>query len=167
MNIFFSYAKLDNQRPYKLSRFREAFSSSLDATFGYRNRIFFDEIDLKWGVKWKKEIENFIKKSDAFISILSPSYFNSRMCIYEFSVAIKENIFILPIYYRNCPKGLESRFKTEDNDENITLNAISKRISDFQYKDFRNLKHKNLDSEEVQIFLDSLSEDLIEYEKEE
>jgi hypothetical protein len=160
MNIFWSYAKLDNKNPQKLTRLRRSFNISLDQTTGFENKIIVDESDLKWGVDWKKEISRLISESDAVITIISPSYFNSRMCIYELDVALKADKGILPIYYRNCPKGLRSSFKEEGNEENARLNEISSKISGIQYKDFRALRNKELESEVVQDFLDEIAEEI-------
>ena len=158
MKIFWSYAKLDNKKPHKLSKLREALNTSLDQTVGFENKIVIDESDLTWGVKWKAEIERLIQESDALIAVISPSYFNSRMCIYELNLAIRANKTILPIYYRDCPKGLKSNFKTDGNEENVRLNTISKEIADTQYKDFRDLRNKDVESEVVQDFLDKITE---------
>ena len=158
MKIFWSYAKLDNQKPHKLSTLREAFNTTLDQTCGFENQIVVDESALKWGVKWKQEIERLIRQSDALIAIMSPSYFNSRMCVHELDLAMKANKVILPLYYRNCPKGLKSGFKTNGNEENAKLNRASKKILDIQHKDFRKLRNKDVQSELVQDFLDNLAE---------
>lgn len=160
MIIFWSYAKLDNKKPHnKLTKLREAFKTSLDQATGFKNKILVDESDFKWGVKWKKEIPRLISKSDSVITIISPSYFNSRMCIYELGLAQNAGKTILPIYYRTCPKGLKSSFK-EDTDENIKLNSISTIISGIQDKDFRELRNKSLESEIVQDFLDLIAEEI-------
>jgi len=158
MKIFWSYAKLDNKKPHKLSKLREALNTSLDQTVGFENKIVIDESDLTWGVKWKEEIERLIQESDALIAVISPSYFNSRMCIYELDLAISANKTILPIYYRDCPKGLKSGFKTDGNEENVRLNTISKKVAEIHYKDFRNLRNKDVESEVVQDFLDKMAE---------
>lgn len=158
MKIFWSYAKLDNKKPHKLSRLREAFNTALDQTCGFENQIVIDESDLKWGVKWKEGIERLIRESDALIAVMSPSYFNSRMCIHELDLAMGANKVILPLYYRNCPKGLKSAFKTDGNEENLKLNAASKKIQDIQYRDFRALRNKDVQSEVVQDFLDKMAE---------
>lgn len=158
MKIFWSYAKLDNKAPHKLSRLREAFNTALDQTCGFENQIVVDESDLKWGVKWKEAIERLIREADALIAVMSPSYFNSRMCIHELDLAMRADKVILPLYYRNCPKGLESGFKTNGNEENQQLNAASRKIQDIQYTDFRKLRNKDVQSEVVQDFLDKMAE---------
>ena len=160
MRFFWSYAKIDNKKPHKLSKLREAFNISLDQTVGFENKIVIDDCDLTWGVKWKKEIERLIQESDALIAVVSPSYFNRRMCIYELNLAIRGNRTILPILYRDCPKGLQSDFKTEGNEENVRLNKISKKVVDFQYEDFRKHRNKDVESEVVQNFLDKMSKSI-------
>ena len=135
MKIFWSYAKLDNMKPHKLTKLREAFSVVLDETTGSNNKILVDEIDLQWGVQWKQEIEKLILSSDAMILILTPSYFNSRMCIYE--------------------------SKEEGNQENIALNRASEKLDKYQYRDFRKYRNKDLYSEAVQDFLDSLANGIV------
>jgi len=157
MNIFWSYAKLDDKEPYKLTKLRRAFSNSLDQTLGYENKIIVDVSDLRWGVEWKTEIERLILNSDYIIALISPSYFNSKMCIHELKIALCAEKRILPIYYRNCKNGLKSTFKEEGNDENAELNRISKKIGEIQCMDFRKLKNKDLDSEVVQDFLDKIA----------
>lgn len=161
MKIFWSYAKLDNKKPNKLTKLRKAFKKILDETTGLDNQVVVDEHDLRWGSEWRKEIERLIKSSEALISIVSPSYFNSRMCIYELKVAIENDLHILPIYYRECSKGLRSSFMEEDNEENIQLNRISRKLADFQYKDFRKLRNKDLNAEAVQDFLDEIAGDMV------
>ena len=160
MRIFWSYAKLDNKKPHKLTRLRNAFNTSLDQVTGSNNTILVDESDLKWGVKWKEEIKLLIEGADSIITILSPSYFNSKMCIYELEIALKSNKTILPLYYRNCQNGLKSNFKEENNKENKELNKTSVQISEIQYKDFRKLRNKDIHSEIVQDFLDNISEQI-------
>ena len=157
MNIFWSYAKLDDKEPYKLTKLRRAFNNSLDQTLGYENKIIVDVSDLRWGVEWKTEIERLILNADDMIALISPSYFNSKMCIHELKIALGAKKRIMPIYYRNCKNGLRSTFKEEGNDENAELNRISKKIEDIQCMDFRKLKNKDLDSEVVQDFLDKIA----------
>ncbi len=157
MKIFWSYAKLDNMEPHKLTKLREAFSVVFDETTGSNNKILVDEIDLQWGVQWKQEIEKLILSSDAMISILTPSYFNSRMCIYEFKFAEENGTKVYPLYFREAKNGLRSAFKEEGNQENIALNRASEKLDKYQYRDFRKYRNKDLYSEAVQDFLDGLA----------
>lgn len=151
---------MDNKKPHKLTKLRKAFSIILDETAGSANKIIVDEVDLHWGVEWKKQIEELIQDSDAMISILTPSFFNSRMCIYEFKCATDCGKQVYPLYFREAKNGLRSSFKEEDNDENIALNKASLRIKDIQYQDFRKFRNKDVYSEEVQNFLDHLANEI-------
>ena len=151
---------MDNKKPHRLTKLRKAFSVILDETTGSANKIIVDEGDLHWGVEWKKNIDELIQGSDGMISILTPSYFNSRMCIYELKCAADCGKRIYQLYYREVRKGLRSTFKEEENDENISLNTASLRIGDIQYQDFRKFRNKDFHSEEVQNFLDHLANEI-------
>ena len=152
---------MDNKEPpRKLTKLREAFSVILDETTGSVNNILVDEIDLRWGVPWKQKIEELIQSCDAMIFILTPSYFNSKMCIYEFRHAIEHGVKVCPLYFRETKKGLRSSFTEDGNEENIALNMASSRIEDIQYRDFRKYKNKDVYCEEVQDFLDQLANEI-------
>lgn len=123
--------------------------------------VYFDLESNKWGVKWKLEIERLISESDALVALVTPSYFNSRMCIYELQKATESNKKILPLYYRSC-KELRSRFKEDGTEavENKVLNQISLTIREFQMKDFRSLRNEQVTSRKVETLLDELAEDI-------
>lgn len=159
MKIFWSYAKLDDKKPHKLTALREAFKISLDQTVGLETQVFVDVDDLKWGDDWYEKLDELVSDSNLFLPVMSPSYFNSKMCMRELSWAISREKLIIPIYYRDCPKGLHCSFK-ENNDENNELNNISVKISESQYKDFRTLRNKELSSELVQNYLDEVAADI-------
>ncbi|WP_143736004.1 toll/interleukin-1 receptor domain-containing protein [Methyloprofundus sedimenti] len=158
MKIFWSYAKLDDQKPYKLTTLREAFKIILDETIGFETKIVVDVHDLKWGDDWYEKLDHLVSDADLFLPIMSPSYFNSKMCMRELNWAISKKT-IIPIYYRDCPKGMHCSFK-ENNAENKDLNKMSAKITTFQYKDFRYLRNKGVSSELVQDFLDKISIDI-------
>ena len=159
MKIFWSYAKLDDKKPRKLTALREAFNISLDQTIGFEIKIVVDVDDLKWGDEWYEKLKSLVADASLFVPIMSPSYFKSKMCMRELNWAISNETHIIPIYYRDCPKGLYCSF-IENNDENKRLNKMSRQISECQYKDFRALRNKKTDSELVQDFLDEMSADI-------
>lgn len=159
MKIFWSYAKLDDKKPRKLTGLRKTFKISLDQTVGYETQIFVDIDNLKWGDTWYEKLDKLVSDSELFLPIMSPSYFNSKMCMRELNWAISRNKRIVPIYYRDCPSGMHCTFK-ENNDENKELNVVSAKISEYQYKDFRKFRNKKLSSEEVQNFLDEVAADI-------
>jgi len=159
MKIFWSYAKIDNKKPHKLSDLRGALKIALDQTVGFETQIIVDVVDLKWGDDWYDKLDHLIADASLFLPILSPSYFNSKMCMRELNWAICGRKPIIPIYYRDCPKGLHCSFK-ENNDENRELNKMSTKISEIHYKDFRALRNKELTSELVEDFLDETAADI-------
>lgn len=160
MKVFWSYAKKDDQKPHNLSSLRDAFNIALDQTLGVNSEIIVDINELKWGDAWLEKLELAVKKSNYFLPILSPSYFQSKMCMHELNWAFDAQRKIIPILYRKCTSGLQSKF-VENNDENIRLNNSSKQISSIQYKDFTQFRNKPRDSEAVLNFLDSVAEQLV------
>ena len=162
MKIFWSYARRDDRPPLKkVSSLRGAFNIVLSQVLGKDCEIYFDRLSLSWGVVWRKEIERLIKESDCFVAIVTPSYFNSRMCIFELQMACAEGKKILPIYFRAC-KELKSTFKEDgvESEINKNLNKASLRISDIQMKDFRELRNEKLDSREAENFLDEMADEI-------
>lgn len=162
MKIFWSYARLDDKPPpKKVSNLRQAFEITLSQVIGKDCEIYCDTHSLKWGVEWSKEIERLIKNSDCLVTIVTPSYFNSRMCMFELQIACAEDMKILPIYFRNC-KELKSTFKEDgvEAEVNKNLNEASKKLSDIQMKDFRKLRNEKLDSQKVENFLDVMAEEI-------
>lgn len=162
MKLFWSYARLDDKPPpQKLSNLRQTFETVLSQVIGEGCEIYFDRLSLKWGVEWRKEIECQIKEADCFVAVVTPSFFNSKMCIFELQTACAAGKKILPIYFRSC-KELKSAFK-EDGEEaeiNKALNNASLRVRDVQMKDFRELRNEKLDSSKVENFLDKMAEEI-------
>ena len=160
MEAFWSYARNDNQKPAKrVSGLKAAFETSLSQVIGKKCEVFFDTESINWGVAWKEEIERRIECCDGLVTTISPSFFNSRACIYELTVAISKNKKIYPIYFRKC-KLLESNFKEDgiDKDTNIQLNKASKVLKKHHFMDFREMRNKPIEEELVQNFVDKLAE---------
>ena len=160
MKIFWSYARLDNKEPArKVLHLKSAFEISLSQVLGKECEVFFDSESINWGVVWRDEIEQQLSSCDGFIATVTPSYYNSRACVYELKIAVDQGKKIYPIYFRTCKK-LESSFKEDGLEQttNMELNKASKALLDFQMRDFRDLRNKSLDSEPVQDFIDSLAE---------
>ena len=163
MKIFWSYARLDDKEPKrKVSKLRQEFENVLSQTVGKKCEVFFDTDSLNWGVKWREEIERSIKECDGFVAVVSPSYFNRRMCIYELQIALEAGKKNFPLYYRTC-KEFKSSFK-EDGEEaevNKQLNKASLAIAELQMMDFRELRNEKLDSKKVENFLDRMAEAVV------
>ena len=98
IKIFWSYAKLDDKTPHKLTALREAFKISLDQTVGSETQIIVDIDNLKWGDDWYETLDKLVEHSCLFLPIMSPSYFNSKMCMRELNWAISRKKLIIPLY---------------------------------------------------------------------
>ena len=162
MKIFWSYARRDDTMPLeKVSKLRQAFKSVLSEVLGKDCIIYVDKLSLKWGVKWKKEIDRLIKDSDRFVAIVTPSYFNSKNCMLELQMALAENKIILPIYFRKC-KEPKSKFKEDGVEATINkkLNEESLKLHDIEWRDFSALRNEKIDDPRVQKFLDEVAEEI-------
>jgi hypothetical protein len=164
MNVFWSYARLDDKEPLrKVTQLRNAFEITLSQVLGEECEVYFDRFTLRWGVRWRENIKFLVEGADKFIAVVTPSYFNSRMCIFEFKLAIEAEKEIYPIYFRDCRK-LRSIFKENgvDAETNKELNKISQEISNFQWLDFCDLRSKDTNHPKTQDFLDRMAEEIIE-----
>lgn len=162
MRLFWSYARLDNLTPgLKVQRFKDAFATALTQALGRRCRIFFDTESITWGAAWRDAISQEIAAGDGLVAMVTPSYFNSRACVWELQTALEHGRPVYPVYFRNCAQ-LASSFKEDgaDGAVNAALNQAARRLADFQMRDFRQLRNKPLDSEAVQDFIDEMAEAL-------
>ena len=160
VKIFWSYSRRDNSPPaMRVSRLKDAFVVALGQTIGADCEAFFDTESINWGAVWRNTIDENIANCDGLVATLSPSFFNSRYCIYELHAALSHNKRIYPVHFRAC-KRFMSVFKEDgvENEMNIQLNQSSKRVKDFQFADFTKLRNKPIEQEEVQNFIDDLAE---------
>lgn len=160
MKVFWSYAKRDDPKPHNVTLLKESFESVLGQCIGEDVQLFQDVTGLQWGDVWRKKLENEVVTSNAFVCLLSPSYFNSKMCIQELVWAIQKDINIYPILYRDCPKGLKSDFSEASDTHVKILNEESIKISEYQYANFTKLRNLSKNSSEVLSFLDSICEQI-------
>lgn len=160
MKVFWSYARRDDPKPFNLSALKDQFQIVLGQCKGKDIEVFQDKTRLKWGAKWRKVLEKEVVSADAFVCILTPSYFSSKMCIQEFSWALENHAGIYPILYRKCPEGLKSNFTGKDDRRNPKLNDASKNIGHFQYRDFTPFRNLDRNSSEVQGFLDNVCDEI-------
>ncbi|BAC94690.1 hypothetical protein [Vibrio vulnificus YJ016] len=160
MKIFWSYAKRDDAKPNHVTQLRNQFEIVASQCLGDDIDIFQDVTGLTWGSEWRQTLENEVKQADIFVCILSPSYFNSKMCIQEVVWAMEANVRIHPILYRACPKGFASQFSDSDRDAVILNSASTEVVDKYQYADFTRLRNRAKDSTEVLDFLDGICEQI-------
>jgi hypothetical protein len=160
MKVFWSYAKRDDANPHHVTQLRDAFANVLGQCLGQDVELFQDTTGLNWGDEWRKKLESELATSDGFVCVLSPSYFNSKMCMQELVWAMDHKIKVYPILYRNCKNGLKSHFSVASDTHVSVLNEKSILINDIQYADFTHLRNKAKDSAEVLEFLDGICEQM-------
>jgi hypothetical protein len=94
-DVFISYSHKD----------RDAFSVLIDELHRLHPdlRIFTDELSLQIGTAWQQEIFEALDASRRILTLLSPSYLSSKVCIEEFNIAVHrrretQTELVFPIY---------------------------------------------------------------------
>ena len=111
---------------------------------GDRITLFLDEDKLDWGADWRDQLDNHLNSAGFFIPVMTPRYFLSAECRREFQafaigakkLGVEE--LLLPIHYVSVPALLD-----DSTDDKLIQIART-----YQWKDWRNLRFKNVDSEE-------------------
>jgi F-box protein 11 len=140
---FMSYAHSDDDRSMRLTQFREDLSAEVQRQIGEEFSIFQDRENIRWGQNWKKRIEESIDEVTFLIPIITPSFFRSLYCRYELQQFIEHekklerNDLILPVYYVSC----DADTWAGDN--------LAQVIAEHACADWRKLRSKSVDSEEV------------------
>ncbi|MEA3323915.1 MAG: right-handed parallel beta-helix repeat-containing protein [Euryarchaeota archaeon] len=140
---FMSYARSDDDRSRRLTQFREDLSAEVQRQIGEEFSIFQDREDIRWGQNWKKRIEESIDEVTFLIPIITPSFFRSMYCrdelqqFIEHEKKLERNDLILPVYYVSC-----------DADTWVGDN-LAQVIAEHACADWRKLRSKSVDSEEV------------------
>jgi hypothetical protein len=145
---FLSYAHLDDAGALKeSSMFHDRLQSELRIQTGQPVHIFFDKKSIGWGKRWEGFINQSLENVSFLIPILTPAFFRSESCRNEYikfsetEKKIGRRDLVLPIYYVRCQ---EMGFLS--GTDRVVDDILSR-----QYRDWRNLRHKPLDSTEVSL----------------
>lgn len=155
---FMSYARRDDKVDAGLTKLREQLSMAVSVEIGEDFEIFQDRKDVQWGQNWKARIEETIDEVTFLIPIVTPSFFNSDACKEEFGrfLAREEKLgrddLILPIYYRSSSL-LDDEARREADD-------LAREIHRHNHTDWRELRSKPFDSEDVRRELEKLGCDI-------
>jgi hypothetical protein len=143
---FLSYAHLDDAGTTgEVSAFHDRLQSELRIHTGLPVHIFFDKKSIGWGKRWADFIDHTIENICFLIPILTPAFFQSHACRGEYlkfadaEKVIGRRDLILPIYYVRC------REMALRQNADPLVNDIQSR----QYRDWRELRHKTMNSTEV------------------
>lgn len=58
---------------------------NLEYSFGEAVELFIDEDNIEWGAELHKTIENDLLYTDFLLAMVTPRYFRSEYCCYEFN----------------------------------------------------------------------------------
>jgi len=132
-NVFISYKRSKLYDEWVRDSFypllEECLAESL-AAFNMDEGIFIDRDKLRGGEDWKKKIKNALATSRCLVCLLSPRYFHSFCCRYEYSV-IYNRQKKLGYQTEKKPECLIVPFKINDGDH------FSPTVKDIQYYDCR------------------------------
>ena len=149
---FMSYVNLDDKHENgNLTNLREYLSREVRMQTGEQFDIFQDKKDIKWGQQWQERINKSLNSTTFLIPIITPSFFNSAPCRAEMESFLEReeelcrNDLILPVYYCNCAV-LEDEARREHD-------PLAQIIAARQYMDWRHLRFKPFDSEQVRTTL--------------
>jgi hypothetical protein len=148
---FFSYSREDDDDSKgALSELRDRIQRELRGQLGRSAktfRLWQDKESIAPGKLWESEIKGAIGQSAFFIPIITPTVVASEYCHIEFDAflerekALGRNDLIFPILYIRVP-GLEDGVQRK---QDLRLSVISRR----QYVDWRELRYRDANSEEV------------------
>jgi hypothetical protein len=117
--------------------------------------VFQDRNDIAWGQNWEDRITSSLSDVTFLIPILTPSFFQSPACRFEFrAFLLKEktlgvNRLILPLYYVPCHELGENYVKGSDE--------IAENLRARNWTDWRPLRFKSLSDEAVSATLATMA----------
>jgi parallel beta-helix repeat protein len=153
---FMSYAHFDDEHDGgRLTAMCKRLSGEVRVQTGEEFPIFQDRTDILWGQNWKARIEESLDAATFLIPIITPSFFKSDNCrdelrrFLEREKRLGRSDLILPIYYINYPLF--------NDDKSRAMDEMLKALAARQYADWRELRSKSLDTEEVRKTLEHLA----------
>lgn len=159
---FFSYSRQDDEDSAgALSKLRDKIHRELDMQLGHRDfRLWQDKTAIAYGELWRDRIKTAVAESVFFIPIVTPRSIGSEYCKFEFEsflareAALGRANLVFPILYVDVP-GLQEETSRHDND-------VLKIINERQYVDWRQLRHRDVDSPEVAEKVEQFCENIVE-----
>src|SRR5271166_4993898 len=157
---FWSYTSSDDERSRgRLSQLRKLLADELQQKIGRvpEVQIFQDVASIPLGRDWEQQINEALAASSFFIPIVTPGFLQSEWCCREV-LRFREQAtmrgrddLIFPLHYNDVGEFTGGR-RSECHDPEV-LDFLRT----LQWVDFRDLRHRNLDSEEVALRLDKVA----------
>lgn len=152
-----SYVRSDDDHDGgRITNFRERLEGEVRMQTGKIFPIFQDRNDIAWGQQWKSVISNALSSVRFLIPILTPSFFESDACRFEFETFLqRENLLgvprlILPVYYVPCDQLEEDYPKNKD--------SLADLLRDRNWTDWREFRFLQLTTPEVATTLARLAQ---------
>jgi cobaltochelatase CobT len=153
---FLSYVRSDDEHDGgRITAFRERLEGEVRMQTGKPFAIFQDRNDILWGQNWEERINKSLYDVTFLIPILTPSFFQSPACRWEFQAfLLKENTLgvnrlILPLYYVTCDELGESYIAGVDE--------IADNLKARNWTDWRPLRFKSQSDEAVAAVLATMA----------
>ena len=157
---FWSYSTSDEKNSRgRLSQLRALLASEMQSQIGKNEKvnIFQDGAAIPPGAQWERQIREELEASSFFIPILTPAFLQSEWCCREVTLfgqreaALGRDDLIFPILYID--------FGHEDDDQSVECHdeEVLPLLKRRQWFDFRRLRFKNYDSEEIMSKLEAIA----------
>jgi hypothetical protein len=151
---FLSYAHWDDDDE-GLTKLHDFLSREVRRFYGREFPIFQDKTDIEWGENWRKRIEESLDEVTFLIPIITPTFLNSDECraevrlFLEHEQQLQRDDLVLPLYFVESP--LWDDEQERQNDE------IVQALRRHQFVDWRELRGKPFDDQEVKDKLENLA----------
>jgi len=157
---FWSYTSADDTASRgRLSQLRRLLADALQLRIGRTPKvhIFQDVAAIPHGAYWLKEIHKALADSSFFIPIVTPAFLQSEMCCHEVlhfrerEAAVGRDDLILPLHYISVD-DVDPHRPSE-----VHVPAVLELLRSRQWIDFRTLRFRDPNGEEVALKLDELA----------
>lgn len=157
-SAFWSYARDDDKAEGgRICRLARDLTAQYEMLTGDTIRLFLDRDALEWGDNWRQEVDESLASIAFFIPVLTPRYFMRPECRRELSsfarraadLGVKE--IVLPLLYVDVPQLHE---ETPDDE-------LMKLVNTFHWEDWRDLRFKEVTSEEYRSAVAKIAERLV------
>ena len=160
---FWSYVHKDDEAEReRISVLAKDMVEQYEMITGDTIELFLDKDEIAWGDEWRKKIDDNLASVEFFIPVMTPRYFKSSECRLELSKFIRRAKtlgrleLLLPLYYLDVPL-----LNTDEPTEDDLITAVR----EIQWLDWRQLKFKEVNSEEYRRRVHEMALQLAEVNK--
>lgn len=155
---FWSYTHDDDTREgQRVTRLARRISDEYSLLTGENLELFVDRSEVKWGMEWRRRIDEALQATTFFVPIITPGYFRSTECrseLLKFVAAARSlgvEDLVLPIRYVQV-----ANLNADNPDEAVSL------VARMQYADWQDLRLEEEDSAAYRKAVNALAIRLVE-----